>query len=577
MCVCVCVCVFTLSGCVPLKAAGTVALWSLSLLETLEPYRMDLFAFKTLLFLLSFIGCCAGTDILPTGPVDAILGRNVTLKTLLDKPEFSFLVWNFNGGTEAVNVVTVTKTALKVNPDYQGRVSVNRTNGYLTLASLKADDSGDYSLTLTTETADTTTGEIKLRVLEPVSGVVIKSSVPEAIEKKDTVVLTCSAKGSFLKFTWLNGTTPIVVDGNRLSVEGKELSSALTIRNVYRTDLVGPIYCRVANNLETENSAPFNLTVYYGPEAVTITPSKTPLVLKSGTNFSLTCSAVSSPPATFTWYHNNTIMEIGGPLLTLEKIKEHGLGDKEEPYMCKAENTKTKGTVASSAVSIRVMEGISGVTVTGPKAVLIADNSTANISCQAAAGVVEKRSWMKDGKPLAASARVVFSSDQSSVMINPVQKEDNGEYKCELSNHVSTAQNSYKMVVNYGPEAAMVKGEEKVEVNEEVTLTCSAVSVPPANFTWKFNGTATNVKGPTYVIPGAAYKNSGTYTCEANNVVTGKTTMHTHTLSVNAEGTLDGLSDGAIAGIVIAVLVALGAAIGLIIYCRQKVPVESPY
>ncbi len=42
----------------------------------------------------------------------------------------------------------------------------------------------------------------------------------------------------------------------------EEFSSNLTIKDVLRSDLVGPIYCTAANNLETEKSAPFNLTVY---------------------------------------------------------------------------------------------------------------------------------------------------------------------------------------------------------------------------------------------------------------------------------------------------------------------------
>lgn len=42
----------------------------------------------------------------------------------------------------------------------------------------------------------------------------------------------------------------------------EEASSLLTITGVLRSDLVGPIFCSVANKLEMEKSAPFNLTVY---------------------------------------------------------------------------------------------------------------------------------------------------------------------------------------------------------------------------------------------------------------------------------------------------------------------------
>ncbi|KAL7381911.1 hypothetical protein ABVT39_013389 [Epinephelus coioides] len=537
---------------------------------------MDLFAFKTLLVLLSFIGCCAG-NVLPPGPVDAKLGTNVTLKTLIGKAELNVIIWTFKTDSEPIPVATSSLGTLQpVKEPYIGRVSINKTNGYLTLGPLTTEDSGVY--TITTVSAETQTGDIELRVLVPVSDVTITSNVPEAVEHNSTVVLTCKAKGSFLKFTWLKGTTPIVPDGKHFTEKSDETSSVLTINHVLRTDLVGSIYCSVANSLETEKSAPFNLTVHYGPDEVTITPLAPPKVIRAKSNFNLTCSARSNPPATFTWYHGEQMMENSGPVLTLEVIEKHRLGAKEEAYTCRATNAKTQRTVPSPAVSFAVMEAISGAKVSGPTATLIAGNSTANLSCQATAGTVKTISWLKDGKALSAGGRHVFATDMSSMMINLLQKEDNGEYTCQLTNPVNTDKATYKMVVNYGPEGVKVDGPEAIEMNDNVELVCSAPSVPPANFTWKFNGTMTAVKTAMYVINMARYKNSGTYTCEAHNDVTDKTATHTHTLSVKEEGALDeGLSDGAIAGIVIAILVALGAAIALIVYCRQKVPVESPY
>lgn len=57
----------------------------------------------------------------------------------------------------------------------------------------------------------------------PVSDVTITSDVPEAVEHNSTVVLTCKAKGSFLKFTWLKGTTPIVPDGKHFTEKSVSL------------------------------------------------------------------------------------------------------------------------------------------------------------------------------------------------------------------------------------------------------------------------------------------------------------------------------------------------------------------
>ncbi|XP_053302910.1 carcinoembryonic antigen-related cell adhesion molecule 5 [Pleuronectes platessa] len=539
---------------------------------------MDPFSFKTFLLFVGLIGCGSAQDILPEGPLDAVLSRDIVLKTLLNKPDYSFIIWNYNDGSEQINVATISAIGLKTNPLYEGRVAINATNGFLTLKSLKVDDSGDYSITIVKPDGATITAEIKLRVLKPVSDVIIKSNLPEAVEHNSTVVLTCSAQGSFLKFTWINGSAPIVDDGKRLLIKNEEMTSTLTIKPVLRSDLIGPIFCTAANNLENEKSPAFKLTVHYGPDNVIISPASTPQYIQAGSNFSLACSALSSPPATFSWFQNLKEMEVPGPVLSLGAIEKLGSVKKVQNYTCRAQNAKTLRNLPSPAVSFGVMDAISGTKITGPTVTLIAGNSTANLSCRATAGTVETTTWLKNNKPLLASSRLVFAADMSSMMINPLQGDDTGQYTCQLRNTVTTEQASFKLVVNFGPETALVKGEEAVEVNDPITLTCSASSYPTANFTWKFNGTATDIKTDKYTIDKAKYKNTGTYTCEAHNAVTGKTVTYSHKLSVKEEGALDeGLSDGAIAGIVIAVLVALAAAIGLIIYCRQKVPVESPY
>lgn len=53
---------------------------------------------------------------------------------------------------------------------------------------------------------------------EPVSEVTIRSDLAEAIEHNSTLVLSCSARGSFLQFSWTNGTRPLVPDGRRITL-----------------------------------------------------------------------------------------------------------------------------------------------------------------------------------------------------------------------------------------------------------------------------------------------------------------------------------------------------------------------
>ncbi|KAM9384765.1 cell adhesion molecule CEACAM20 [Pholidichthys leucotaenia] len=537
---------------------------------------MDVLALKSFLFLLLLAaGCC--TKFLPEGPIDASLGKNVTFTTLLKDPVYSSMTWIFNNGIESFPVVAMSPTLLNVDKKYEGRVSVDQKNGQLTLKNLQTTDSGTYALSKQSTDLSTMVDEIELRVLEAVSNVIITSDVPDAIEHKSTVVLTCTAKGSFLKFAWTNNGKPIIVDGVRVTQTQKEHSNLLTIRDVLRSDLAGPIYCHASNAMDTQKSDPFSLMVYYGPEEVTISPPSTPQYIESSAMLNLTCSARSNPPAKFKWMRNGALTDVSSPILSLKMIKQHkfkGMG----AYKCVAFNSKTNNNETSKAVSFEVIDPITGVKISGPPAgpPLLAGKSSANISCQVATGTVDSVEWLKDDKPLAAGGRVAFSTDRTTVMIKPLQKEDNGKFTCKFKSKVNTAEGVYKMVVNYGPEKSIVKGPTEAEVNTKVMLTCSAMSVPAANYTWKLNGTALPTKGATYIIENAMHDNSGNYTCEVYNPITKKTTMSPHTLTVKDE-ILDGLSDGAIAGIVIGVIAALAIAIGLFFYCRQKIPVESPY
>ncbi|KAM4538882.1 uncharacterized protein PAE49_019880 [Odontesthes bonariensis] len=124
---------------------------------------MDLFSFRLLPFLLSCVGCYAGQDILPKGPVEAILKKNVTLKVLAEKKSNDTIIWYFRDRDAWINIATLHQTKLEMSDRYKGRAAINSSNGYLTLSYLTRKDSGDYSITIIRDVV--ITGEITLIVL----------------------------------------------------------------------------------------------------------------------------------------------------------------------------------------------------------------------------------------------------------------------------------------------------------------------------------------------------------------------------------------------------------------------------
>ncbi|CAL8299826.1 unnamed protein product [Lota lota] len=537
---------------------------------------MDLFRFEAIFLLLS-VGVCAVQGMLPQGPLYVLLGKSVTFQTSVDltKP-FVTIMWSFKSPASAgyTPLVSLAGSTENVAPGYAGRTSLNHTTGTLVLGAATLADTGDYSVAMIDSMAVTQTGQTTLRVLAPVSSVQITPTPLEALETNSTVVLNCSALGSFLRFTWTNGTGPLGAGDQRITFDNRDQWSSVTIREVRRWELGGPIYCTATNKLETAvSSAPFNMSVHYGPEAVlmTVQPAASAGgVVRKGSNVTLSCSAVSSPPATLSWFHNGAALPgKTGPTLVLSDLSKTQGGK----YHCSAHNAKTLRTGDALATSFSVMEAISGAKVTGPEGELTAGSASVNLTCAAAVGAATAAAWTKGDKPLAQSERVALAANGTLLTIWTLRKEDRGEYRCTLTNAVNSDSATYRMEVFYGPDDVAISGRDAVEVNENLNLTCNADSNPPAEVKWRFNDTALEENTSVLTIAEATYQNAGVYTCEALNAKTRRNASDTFLLSVKALGELDeSLTGGQIAGIVIGVLAGLLVVICCCICCNRKQP-----
>ncbi|TRY94792.1 hypothetical protein DNTS_035660, partial [Danionella cerebrum] len=507
----------------------------------LSSLHMDFYNCRLPLLILAALGCCSEAGLLVSSKINGVVGKNVTFQTTITSTSTILtLAWNFNKPDGVISILTCVPSANTIDIDeaYINRIVYNNKTFDLQLGPLLKEDAGEYTLNVVTTSGKSVSGQIFLDVFEPVSDVKISSNVPEAVELNSTVILSCSAKGS-KSYKWMNGSVPVVTDGTRmkLNAAGNELS----IAEVRRTDLAGPIFCIAENMLESGRN---------GPENVIMRQTPADFFLKKGSSITFFCSADSDPPAQLRWIFNGaTLSQItaSSPTnLTIANLEEKFGGN----YSCEAFNPKTKRTIGSAVAMLSVLEPLTGTNISSSSSFLIAGSSSVNLSCSAATGKADSVQWQKDGNTLLPGDRIVVSADMKSLTIQQVVKEDRGEYKCLLSNRVNKDEASYKMNINYGPESVQVAGKKTVKFEDKVELSCSADSVPPSSFSWKLNGTSLNTSQQIYVINQAKIMDSGTYTCEA----------------YNADGKEDtGLSGGAIAGIVIAVLVAV-----IIIACIVK-------
>ncbi|XP_036450922.1 carcinoembryonic antigen-related cell adhesion molecule 5-like [Colossoma macropomum] len=508
-------------------------------------------ALSCTLTLLVCSGVCLSQDLLLPTSLNGAVGGNVTFDPItIPPPPRDPISWSFGGST----IITAVGGTVTVWPLYTGRASMDINTLALVLSNLSMADAGGYTLTVNARSKQTT-----LAVFEPVSNVTITQNETELVEFNSTVRLACSASGSSLSFSWLNGSSEVTVGGRVQLTDGNR---TLTITSVSRGD-TGPYRCEASNVISNGTSRPLTLTIYYGPDSVSVKAEPLKTIYSSGSDLTLTCSAESNPAAEIQWAVNGAVLNAEGPELKLTNIQANQSGS----YTCTAHNTKTLRYSSSEPIHITVMEKVSGAVLNGPTAPVIEGNS-ANLTCDAN-GTIVTTEWMKDNQKLSPSNNIVFSADNRSVSIRSVSRTDGGEYRCTLSNPVSSdSSKEYTMTVNYGPDNVRIDGPSEVEEGGSVAFLCSAESVPDPRYTWTFNGTNTEVTTASFTVKQVNFSNSGIYTCTVRNNVTGREASASKNLTVKEKGSLNGgsLSGGAIAGIVIGVLLGVALVAGLIVY-----------
>ncbi|XP_078107950.1 carcinoembryonic antigen-related cell adhesion molecule 1 [Sander vitreus] len=393
---------------------------------------------------------------------------------------------------------------------------VANTSEYVT-PLLTKEMSGMYTcMAFNNITGKNSTANTMLTVLAPVTMASIKIVGDQPIQNH-TFTLTCEASGDVDLIIWMYDWSQLYAGNTRnFSMD----HATLTFDPVMNSDN-GNYQCIASNALSSSSSQSFMLKVFYGPQMPTIMGPK---MAKTGDNATFSCYASSNPTSSYKWFFNDSLVantsEYVTPLLTKEMS---GM------YTCMAFNNIT-GKNSTAYMMLTVFDHLKYVHIETPMTPAIAGNSY-NLMCNVS-GPAGDVYWMKNGEPLHEDNRTVFSMDKKTVTFNPLGQNDTGLYQCMVINagwNMTSA--PYMLIVNFGPQTPMIEGPAFAETGHIAVFQCSAMSVPPSQFSWWFNGSEVS-NTSMFKTDLLSLNMSGEYTCMAYNYMTKKNSTYSKMLTV---------------------------------------------
>nr|XP_046155728.1 hemicentin-1-like isoform X5 [Oncorhynchus gorbuscha] len=474
-----------------------------------------------ILVLLNFTTDVSGQVVVPSMNPLAV-GSNVTLNLVPQSP-INIGTWSY----ETTTIVLFYPGGSSVSTSYRGRVIFSSSE--LSISSLQLNDSGRYTVQGMEPLLNAV---VTLSVQEPISNVTLRANATDLVELNDTAIFTCSvSSGTSLSYRWLNGSSEVTASDHVRLGGGYR---TLTIVSVTRYD-EGPFRCEVTNGISNGTSQPIGLNIRYGPSNLTmmVVPEMTigHTAYKTGSDITLSCSAQSKPAESYKWRFNGMFLNEQSPQLSLQSTKANQTGR----YSCLAYNNVTI-QFANINTMIKIVEPISAVSLNRDGKPPILDQSF-TLRCEVTEPV-DYIHWLMNGQLISLNNRTFFSTDNNTMVINPIQLSDNGEYLCEAFNAVSNLTSmTYKLVVNFGPERPAITTPDIAMTGHIVTFNCSASSQPPSQFSWFFNGSQV-ATGSVYETGPLTLASHGEYTCVAFNNITCRNSTVSKMLTVVATVTM---------------------------------------
>ncbi|XP_009871077.1 PREDICTED: vascular cell adhesion protein 1 [Apaloderma vittatum] len=265
-------------------------------------------------------------------------------------------------------------------------------------------------------------------------------------------------------------------------------NSTFFIPRTHFTDS-GLYICEVINLVTNKTEkATVDIVIQGAPNIteLSIEPSTT---VQEGKNVSIQCSAESNPPPKIILRRKSDSADLGlyseGRIL-LPSVTFLNGGD----YECVAENKfgRSKSEITLNVeckclAGFFLSDGPKNTMVSVIPATAVKEGETVTMKCTSSGNPAPVISWKKK-KATGESEEI---SEGATLTIQNVKSEDLGLYQCEAYNQFGKDEKAVTLLVQVPPQniTVLVYPSENVKEGENVTITCSTYSNPPAQMVLK--------------------------------------------------------------------------------------------
>ncbi|XP_032573486.1 uncharacterized protein LOC6620129 isoform X4 [Drosophila sechellia] len=478
-----------------------------------------------------------------TAQVDTTISQQESQSVVLPCPvdaekcgKLHSLNW-FKGDDRIAAMLLGDSNVTSVNKEFDERVTVEQNPYRLVIKDLKIADEDIYLCDTTffipEETCDNFNGyRIELRVLVPPTEVVIldakgdrieNGSVVGPMQERQSLKATCTVRNTRPQpeVSWFRGTKRLTTySPTHDLVDGLYTSTLELDWTLSREDLAQDIECRVKSAaIPNVAVTKFSVDLQVRPTSIDINGVKHHTV--QGSKVVLTCDIHGARPAVnLTWYNTTTVISSGENEISEVRTKSLEKSDgtfhtqselifnatrfeNDRVFRCEAENIVlqiNREKPISSALTLEVL--YPPVVKVSPSAITANTSEIVLLNCEyfANPASLTQVEWYRNDILVNVNDTTHFkggNSENVALVIKSTEKEDIGNYSCQLSNNIGTGTSDHKinLDVQYAPSVEILmipEGPVKESDESNVTLFCNVLDANPSVLTkvrWYANST----------------------------------------------------------------------------------------